>query len=162
MNVKKSKIEKVDAKENNSGFELLTAILSMFEVILQIMATISINLEPFSLRILSKGCHGPLTRLLKFRIYAPITVESIPITPKGFGNSPIIKGEVIRRKTGVRLTIGKVNERGEFLIASTNKIDVTVLRAAVANRAIQKVSLTLWKEWVNKLKGSRRNKAKNL
>lgn len=152
----------MDAKENSSGFEFFTAILSIFEVILQIMATINMFLDPFSLIILRMGSNGPLIFLLRFRIYDPTTVESIPTSPNGFGNSPTIKGEVISRNSGVRVRIGKVNERGESLIAFTKRIDVIVLRADVARRAVQKVPLTGRKEWVAKLRGIKINSAKNL
>jgi len=66
--VKKKRIMQVEAKENNIGFEFLTAILSMFEVILQINATISINLGPSSLTMLRRGSIGLCTLLLKFKI----------------------------------------------------------------------------------------------
>ena len=90
----------------------MTPILSIFDVMLQRKATKSISLVPFSLTILINGSPKPSCRLLKLRIYEPITVVKIPRIPSGLGNSPSIRGDVIRRKTGVIVAMGKVSERG--------------------------------------------------
>ena len=126
------------------------------------MATISISLDPFSLKILKIGSNGPWIFWLRLRMYDPTTVVSIPRSPKSFGNSPNIIGEVINKNTGVKLIMGKVRERGESLIALTNRIEVIVLRMEVARRATQKVPLTELKELVIITKGTKINKAKNL
>lgn len=136
---KKNKIMQVDANENKIGLELTTAILSMFDVILQIKATRSISRVPSSLIRLMKGSKIPSAALLTLRIYEPTTVVNIPTVPRGVGNSPSIIGEVIRRKTGVNETIGSVKESGESLIAFTNSKEVTVFKKDVAKSAVQNV-----------------------
>lgn len=134
----------------------------MLEVILQIKAIINISLDPFSLTILRIGSNGPWIFWLRFRMYDPTTVVSIPTNPNGFGNSPSMIGEVINKKTGVKLTIGKVSERGASLTALMNRIVVSVLRTVDTRIAAQKVPLTGLKEWVAITKGVKINKAKNL
>jgi hypothetical protein len=52
-----------------------------------------------------------------FSRYDPKTISETPTTPKGAGNSPSIKGEVIRRNRGVKATSGTVMDRSETLIA---------------------------------------------
>lgn len=85
----------------------------------------------------------------------------MPIIPRGFGNSPSIKGDVMSKKTGVRAVIGSVKESGESLIAFTNKIEEIVLSEAVAISASQKLLFTDWKEPKNKTNGKRTKRAKN-
>lgn len=75
-------------------------------------------------------------------MYDPTTTDRIPIIPKGFGNSPIIIGDVISRKTGVNVVIGRVRERGESLIAFINNKEEITFREDVARSAIQKVEFT--------------------
>lgn len=69
------------------GEELLTPILSIFEVMLQIKATISISLGPFSRTRALNGARKPLCLSLRLRIYEPKTIKIIPSKPYIFGNS---------------------------------------------------------------------------
>jgi len=78
------------------------------------------------------------------------------------GNSPSIKGEVISKKTGVKVTIGRVKDKGELLIVLMNNIVVKVFSSDVAIIAIQNVWFTDWKERVIKARGNMIKREKNL
>lgn len=80
-------------KTQNIGEELFTPILSIFEVILQMNATNSINLEPLFFSRFFIGYRTSLLPFFTFSKYAPITISITPMYPNIFGNSPIIIGD---------------------------------------------------------------------
>ena len=62
------------------------------------------------------------------------------MNPKKVGNSPIIRGEVISRKSGVKVDKGITRERSASLIAFKYNIAVATFKEALMHMASQKPS----------------------
>ncbi len=97
-------------------------ILSTFTIMLKRKATISIKSGPLSFAIAINGFSGfVLVIVSRLRIYAPQVTKIAPPIPTIEGYSPIMRGDVSSRKTGVNANIGTVNDNGEYWIAFINR-----------------------------------------
>lgn len=121
----------------NRGYEFRTPILSILEVILKIKAAININLGPCCSNIALKGARYPVFFLLMFKTYDPITMKITPITPRSVGNCPRIKGDTIKRKSGVKANNGIVRDKSDVLIALSCNIVAITFNAPSISNAIQ-------------------------
>ena len=98
-------------KAQKKGEVSLRPILSTLAAMLQIRATQSISLGPFSEKSPLMGPKKPGFELPK--IYEPRKIRNTPRNPPGSGVSPTMSGEVMSKKTGVKLKRGRVRERSE-------------------------------------------------
>lgn len=86
------------------------------------------------------GLKIPSLNDLTLNRYEPTTINIMPIKPLVFGNSPIVIGDVINKKRGVKLNIGTTREISPFEIARWYNIAAAVLIIPETNSAIKNSS----------------------
>ena len=123
-------------------------------------ATTNINLGPFSFSSALNGAKYPCDFLFMFSRYEPVTIRKMPISPKILGNSPTIKGEVIKRNRGVNVSIGTVMDKSDDLIALMYRIRVMAYRLPPVNNASQNCSPSAG-IFVKRRSGNKNGSAKN-
>ena len=72
-----------------------------------------------------------------FSRYEPVTIRKMPISPKIPGNSPTIKGEVIKRNRGVNVSIGTVMDKSDALMAFMYRTSVKAYSVPPVTNASQ-------------------------